>query len=238
MRRNIPLAMWDGLAQLFSLPQWQLEVQASKCPTESVSRRPVYKQHDRSDSGFSLLEVLVVCLIFFILAGVASFNLGPMRDAARENTAVQLTMNQLRMAREEAVDKRLQYIVTLQAPGTIVTQWIKTGIGVQTERTVPLPAGVQFSAEPGIPGALAAPDGFGNGVAAIDFDQATGGGSNVIFFQPDGTAIDAAGNPNNGVVYIAIPGKLYSSHAITLFGATGRLKTWYLSKQGANPKWQ
>ena len=51
------------------------------------------------------------------------------------------------MAHEEAIGKRLQYTVTLQAPGTIVTQWTKAGIGVQTERTVPLPDGIQFLAD-------------------------------------------------------------------------------------------
>ena len=42
--------------------------------------------------------------------------------------------------------KRLQYVVTLQQPGTILTQWTKAGIGLQTERTVPLPNGIQFIA--------------------------------------------------------------------------------------------
>lgn len=199
--------------------------------------QPICKRSAPIEAGFSLIELILVCVVLFIMAGIAVLSFDRSMNSARVNNAVQVTMNQLRLAHEEAIDKRLEYIVTLTAPGTIITQWTKTGIGPQTERTVPLPAGVQFSAEPGI-AAIPAPDGFGTGANAIDFDLATGGGSNVIYFQPDGTAIDAGGNPNNGVVYIAKPGQLYSSHAVTLFGATGRLKTWYLTKQGANPKWR
>jgi type II secretory pathway pseudopilin PulG len=199
--------------------------------------RQGFKRCHRATAGFTLIELLIVSLIGIILTGIIVLNLPRALDAARVNSAVALTASQLRMAHEEAMDKRLQYVVTFTAPGTIVTQWTKTGIAPQTERTVTLPVGVQFSAEPGI-AAIAAPDGFGGGTAAIDFNQGNGGGSNVINFQPDGTAIDGAGNPNSGVIYIAKPGQLYSSHAITLFGATGRLKTWYLSKKGANPQWQ
>jgi hypothetical protein len=151
---------------------------------------------------------------------------------------VQISVNQLRMAHEEAMAKRLQYIVTLQAPGTILTQWTKAGIGLQTERSVPISDGIQFTLVNGMPTGFRTPDGFGTGTLAIDFNQATGGGGNVIYFQPDGTAVDAAGNPNNGVVYIAKPGQVSTSRAITLFGATGRLKTWHISQQGANVTWQ
>ena len=206
------------------------------CAQRGVPGRSVHKS--ASEGGFSLVEGLVVATIILTLTAVAGLAMVPMRESAKLNAAVQTTINQLRMAHEEAIAKRLQYVVTLQAPGTIVTQWTKGGIGLQTERTISLPDGVQFIAIPGIPTTPRTPDGFGNGNVAIDFDQATSGGQNVIYFQPDGTAIDAAGNPNNGVVYIARPGQLATSRAITLFGSTGRLKTWYLTKNGATVKWQ
>lgn len=224
---------------------WQTRTQqiaASTNETEPLSPQLGYEgfagSRSASERGFTVIEGLVVCTIFLILAAVAVVALGPMRDSAKLNSAVQTTINQLRMAHEEALAKRLQYVVTLQQPGTILTQWNKAGIGLQTERSVPLPDGIQFIAVPGIPTTPLTPDGFGAGNVAIDFDQALGGGSNIIYFQPDGTALDAAGNPNNGVVYIAKPGELSTSRAITLFGATGRLKTWYLRQQGAIVKWQ
>jgi prepilin-type N-terminal cleavage/methylation domain-containing protein len=224
---------------------WQIRTQQIAGMAHEIEpRSPQVGHADFADSrsaserGFTLIEGIVVATIILILTAVAVAALGPMRDSAKLNSAVQTTINQLRMAHEEALAKRLQYVVTLQQPGTILTQWTKAGVGLQTERSVPLPNGIQFIAVPGIPTIPFTPDGFGAGNVAIDFDQATGGGQNVIYFQPDGTAIDAAGNPNNGVVYIAKPGELSTSRAITLFGSTGRLKTWYLRQQGAIVKWQ
>jgi type II secretory pathway pseudopilin PulG len=224
---------------------WQTRMQQVAAMTNEIEARSPQQGHaglarsrSASERGFTVIEGLVVGTIILILSAVAVVALGPMRDSAKLNSAVQTTVNQLRMAHEEALAKRLQYVVTLQPPGTILTQWTKAGIGLQTERTVPLPNGIQFIALPGIPTLPLTPDGFGNGNVAIDFDLATGGGQNIIYFQPDGTAIDAAGNPNNGVVYIAKPGQLSTSRAITMFGATGRLKTWYLKQQGATVRWQ
>lgn len=214
------------------------DAKAPKHPRFQPRVRRVAGCRSKSSRGFSLIEVITVVLIILILTAIAAVALAPMKDSAKLNTAVQTTINQLRMAREEAMGKRLQYVVTLQQPGTILTQWTKAGIGIQTERSVPLPAGIEFVIVTGIPTTPKTPDGFGAGNVAIDLDQAKGGGSNVIYFQPDGTATDAAGNPNNGVLYIAKPGQLSSSRAITLFGSTGRLRTWYLTKRGATVKWQ
>jgi hypothetical protein len=58
----------------------------------------------------------------------------------------------------------------------------------------------------------------------------------MIYFQPDGSAQDANSNINNGVVYIARPGDLASSRAITLWGATGRLRGWRLYITGTGTK--
>jgi Tfp pilus assembly protein FimT len=193
---------------------------------------------DRSESGISLVELLIVVIVGLILSGIGVLSFVRSRESAHLNSALQLTVNQLRMARQEAMDKRLQYIVTLLPPRSIQTQWSATGIAATTERTISLPSDVQFSAEPGLPGLGSTPDGFGAGTLAIDFCQATGGGGTQILFNPDGTAMDAAGNPNDGVVYLALPGNLASSRAITLFGATGRLKVWSLVRKGATPVWR
>jgi hypothetical protein len=60
----------------------------------------------------------------------------------------------------------------------------------------------------------------------------------IIYFLPDGSGQDLNGNINNGVLYIARAGDLYSSHAITFWGATGRIRGWRLFQNGANPYWR
>lgn len=190
------------------------------------------------NSGFSLLELMVVVLVIIIVLGIAVLSFGPALRTAHVNSAVQITVNQLRVAHQEAMDRRMLYTVTFVPPRTIVTQRTTTAAGTVTESTISLPNDVQFDAEPGLPPVGKTPDGFGNGTTAIDFDQATGGGGTAIFFQPDGTALDAAGNLNDGLVYLAIPGQLYSSHAVSMFGTTGRFKVWYLINKGGTPTWQ
>jgi len=53
--------------------------------------------------------------------------------------------------------------------------------------------------------------------------------------MPDGSAHDVNGNLNSGIVYVARNGDLYSSRAITLYGATGRIRGWRLLSSGGGP---
>jgi hypothetical protein len=43
---------------------------------------------------------------------------------------------------------------------------------------------------------------------------------------------------NNGVVYLAMPGFINTSRAITLWGATGRLRGWHIYLSGAKYYWR
>src|SRR4029077_16823741 len=103
-----------------------------------------------------------------------------------------------------------------------------------------LPADMQFQTVVGIPTNPAkVPDGFGTGVTAIDFDQgvAAGGIKNQVMFMPDGSAHDVLGNLSSGILYAARTGDLYSSRAVTLYGATGRIRGWRLRVNGGGPQW-
>src|SRR6202022_4539294 len=101
-----------------------------------------------------------------------------------------------------------------------------------------LPNGVQFLALPGIPTtATTTPDGLGSGANAIDLDVGNGGGGTQVYFQPDGRALDALNRLKDGVVYVAHPNNLYSSRAVSVFGSTGRVKGWYLSRVGGGAGW-
>jgi len=155
----------------------------------------------------------------------------------------------LRRAHERAVDERRIYRVTFVAPQIIqvdvgqVANIASTVSGTtpaftQAQAPLTLPPGVQFAAVAGIPTtAQTTPDGFGTGNNAIDFDISNGGGGTQVYFQPDGRALDGANRLNNGVIYIAQPNNLFSSRAVSLYGATGRVKPWFLSKVGGVNGW-
>ena len=191
------------------------------------------KRHER---GFSLVELLIVVAIILLVTAISVFNIAPALRQARVNTAQTTTITTLSLAREKAVSERRVYLVTFTAPGTITITQSATGQVVQTST---LPADVAFSNEPGIPSTiLTTPDGFGTGAAAIDFDIGAGPGFvNTVYFYPDGSARDINGRLNNGVVYIARPGELLSSRAVTVFGITGRVRGWRLQQTSASRYW-
>jgi type II secretory pathway pseudopilin PulG len=187
--------------------------------------------------GFSLVELGIVMAIGMIAAVFTMVTVQPALRQVRVTNGYNSTLMTLRRAREQAVAERRVYLVTLTAPRTLTVTQIDTGL---VTLTATLPTDVSFDAEPGIPssptGSPTTPDGFGTGVSSgpIDFDIGVGGGgTNTVYFYPDGTARDVNGVINNGVVYVARTGDLLSSRAITVWGLTGRIRGWRLYKNSS-----
>jgi prepilin-type N-terminal cleavage/methylation domain-containing protein len=207
--------------------------------------------HDtRWQSGFTLLEMMIVLAILIIASSITFMSLQPVLKQQRVTNGYNTALSALRIARDNAVAQRTSYSVTFNnavTPNTVVVAPTFVGFqGVLPAATFTLPTSVAFDAEPGIPtGNLNAPDRFGTGANAIDFGytgQGAGvGAQSVIYFCPDGSAQDAAGggagacsgNSNSGVVYIARTGDLMSSRAITVWGATGLIRGWRVYSNGA-----
>jgi prepilin-type N-terminal cleavage/methylation domain-containing protein len=178
--------------------------------------------------GFTLVETLfVVSVIAVIMASSIIIILPGLRNSKAE-TALQTTLGQMRHVHEMAIDYRRHYRLSFITPRTIQVDLLNNDGTFTFVSSIALPQETQFIAVSGIPvGAGATPDGLGSG-NAIDFDVDFGGGGTQIFFQPDGSALDSANRLNNGVVYIARPGDLFSSRAVSMWGAAGRLKGWHL----------
>jgi prepilin-type N-terminal cleavage/methylation domain-containing protein len=200
----------------------------------------------RRTRGFSLIELMVVIALILIVSAFSIMAIQPSLKDGHVTAGYNQTLMALRQARDTAVAQRQIYFVTLNDavfPNAITITQGSTGT---VTATYFLPADVIFVAWPGLPNSPAAfpktPDGFGIGTTDIDFDQGVVGGvKNVIYFYPDGSAQDAAGNINNGVVYIALAGDtryVVTSRAITLWGATGRLRGWRLTQNGINQYWR
>jgi len=199
--------------------------------------------------GFSLLEMTVVVLITMVLLGITFVTTQPLLKQAHVNSGYDTTMMALRNYRSRAITERKRYIVAFTAPGTItISSW---GVGTPVApapvvvSTLTLPSDVQFMVQAGIPStAPTVPDGFGIGAIPIDFGQGLGVGSlNYVMFMPDGTSQDmsnpggGSGNLNSGVIYLGRNNELLSMRAITVFGATGRIRGWRLMNGGGGPQW-
>jgi len=191
----------------------------------------------RSMRGFSLLEMMVVVGIILVASAIFFMSIQPGLKQSRVTNSYNLVLNTMRRARETSIAERRVYVVTFIAPRTLTITQAITGI---VTNTFTMPTDISFDAEPGIPNTAATtPDHFGTGSTAIDFDQGVAlGNKTAIYFQPDGSAQDVNSNTNNGVVYIARPGDISSSRAITLWGSTGRLRGWRLYKVGAVQTWR
>ena len=191
----------------------------------------------RRNRGFSLLELLITLAICMTVAGITFLALMPMLKQSHVNAAYDTALSVIRSYRNQSITQSKRYILTFTPPGTITVQYWGVGVPVSpapvTVATYTLPDDIQFAVQAGFP--AAAPDSFGTGSTAIDFDQGVGLGSqNYIMFMPDGSSHDMQGNFNSGVLYLTRPGDLYSSRAISVFGTTGRVRGWRLVSQGGN----
>src|SRR5258708_4972650 len=200
----------------------------------------------RKHRGFSLLELLITIAIGLTMARVTFMTMMPLFKQNHVDQAYDTTLSVIRNYRNQSIIQSKRYILLFTAPRTITVQYWgyvpPPGVSPApvTVATYTLPQDIQFAVQAGFPNPD--PDTFGTGAAPIFFSACVGvpRGNPCVIFYPDGSAQDDAGNPgnyNNGVVYLTRPGDLYSSRAIDVWGATGRIRGWRLYNQAGVNKW-
>jgi prepilin-type N-terminal cleavage/methylation domain-containing protein len=178
----------------------------------------------RSQSGFSLLEILTALAIISIIMGMAMLNYGSILPNYKANAAMDQLLYQLRSARERAISHRRE--VQVQFVGnnqlTITEIWL---VGVAPPpTTVSFEGGakyVVFGTIPDIP----APYNFGN-TAPVYFEGQSGGPP-TMKFSTTGAFIDGGNSLVNGTVFMGIPSKPSTARAISILGATGRVREYH-----------
>jgi prepilin-type N-terminal cleavage/methylation domain-containing protein len=196
--------------------------------------------------GYSLLEMMITIAIILIIGGITFISMQPMINQSHVNSAYDTTLEVLRDTRNIAITQGHEYYVNFNPggfpPGTIQVQYQPPAVGagpappVQQVMTYSIPADVSFAKQAGFPAST--PDGFGTNT--IDFGyQLAGEPMNYVVFMPDGSSRDNLGNYNSGVVYITRPADTtpYHSFAITVWGATGRIRGWRLDQVGGAAEW-
>lgn len=191
-----------------------------------------------AQKGFTLVEMLIVVAIAMIMTGVAVTNLIPAARNARADRAVQTVLQEMRHTRQQALDERRIFILTFIAPRTMRVQRREIGGALTLIRQLDLPQDISYQILPQVPtGIGVAPDAFGIGGNPIDFSWPPGGGTQV-YFQPDGSALDVLGTTNSGVIYMGRTNDAVSARAVTMFGATGRVRSFQLRKEGSVYVWR
>lgn len=193
----------------------------------------------RSLSGYSVIETLIVVALIGVLSALAVPQLISERRLTRSVGVTREILSQMRLARQMAMSQRQAFTfqynnATKQisvidhnsnlGPDLFTDPAYPSTVNSRAISTTPLAAGGLDSSEItyGIPTGLptaALRDG-------ISLTSLTNNQFNVTF-QPDGSVIDAAGNPVGVAMFIYNNrASQATASAISVMGASGRIKIW------------
>jgi prepilin-type N-terminal cleavage/methylation domain-containing protein len=183
--------------------------------------------------GFSMIEMCVVIAISLVIAGIAIIQAQPALMQIHANNAKDEVQGALRQARETAIsdrrDVQVEFLVNPPAnpPGSYVRLTRLGGLCcANTVILLTISNSVIFTTFAGEPDS---PDGFGNG-GAIFFGGLAGGPPAGMMYQSDGSFVGVGtGLPINGTVFLGVPGQPTTARAITVLGATGRVRSYHIS---------
>jgi type II secretory pathway pseudopilin PulG len=198
------------------------------------------KRTKRAENGFSLMEMVVVLGLAFTVMAFAVMKTAGTSQNARANSATDAVISQLRQARELAIAKRRNVQVQFTAPNQIqITVLTLPGEAIPaaiapTFLNDNVGGGLTFTVFSTLPDT---PMGFGNSTA-INLQQPTGGGAWTCMFTTSGAFVGTAqsaaslyqatnNNPVNASIFLGITGKPSTARAVTVFGATGRVRSYY-----------
>jgi len=187
---------------------------------ESIHSFPACKRGahipgQRSDAGYSIIEILVVIAIIGIMAGMAATIMTNIIPMVHADSSLDLVVGELRQGRQMAIDQRRNYVATFAGTNEFKLVRIELNLAQTPIADYFLSNNVTYTTVAGVPDT---PDGFGDS-QAVNF-----AGGNQIVFVSDGTVTDLNNNLVNGTVFLGTPGSPATARAITIMGATGRIR--------------
>ncbi|HYR91667.1 MAG TPA: prepilin-type N-terminal cleavage/methylation domain-containing protein [Terriglobia bacterium] len=166
----------------------------------------------KRDKGFGLIEMMVVAVLIVSGSTVAVSQMRQAAAAIDADKASNMVIAELRYARQVAVDERSTVNVAFVGPDVITVARQHRGGATSLLDSVTLPSGYTFGLPTGVDDT---PEAFGNTLGMT--------GS----FRADGTFVCGAGVVMNGTVFTISAGN-DTARAVTLTGATGRMKEYYV----------
>lgn len=172
----------------------------------------------RRNRGYSLIEIMTVVGVIAIGSNVAVVQMKASLNSVDADIASSTVVSQLRLARETAVNQRRNVIVQFPDTTTVNVTRVESDASTTLISSKTLPTGYTY----GLPMGLGdTPDGYGNA------DPVTFNGATSTTFLADGTLVDNAGIIVSGSIF-TIGGGTGTSRAVTVAGANGRVKQYYI----------
>jgi Tfp pilus assembly protein FimT len=219
------------------------EPECTRAIEDKVTNRDLERKSRRNgESGYSIVELLIVCGIIIVVSGMATVQMMPVWQQFQADSALAEMKGALRQARETAISQRRTIAVKFANNNTIqLYQWVVTldssGNPSQVLSTTPFSTipiqnkavFMTFSSAPDLP----APDNIGLPTSSgLEFGGNTGVPTSGLAFQSDGTFTDGNGVAINGSIFIGIAGIQTTARAISILGATGRIRPYRYSGKG------
>ena len=169
------------------------------------------------DAGFTMIETLITMGVMTAVGSMAAFQIGQTQPAMKSDGAMRALVAQLNTARELSITQHRYVQVNFVGTGEVQVVRQDRPAGTTTVSTATFEGDAQFGTVPGLPDT---PEALGNG-SAVSF-----GSSTVVRFSSDGTLVDQAGKLVSGTVFLNVANVKGSGRAVTVLGATGRIRAY------------
>jgi prepilin-type N-terminal cleavage/methylation domain-containing protein len=191
----------------------------------------------RLQTGFSLIEIVVVLAVVGILLSIGFMSIDRIMPRMRAEQAARQVAAMMREGRALAMTRRRNIEVDfIDGTKPTMLRWELSTPPSALPPLAPLPsqplsgkAGSEWQAVELTGGSSFipcpgpdTPDGFGN-AAAVSFGNAS---VTNVQVAADGFIERTPGELMNGTVFVGIPGRDDTIHAVTVRGATGRVRIW------------
>jgi type II secretory pathway pseudopilin PulG len=177
---------------------------------------------NKSQAGFSLVEGIVVVSIITIVVGMSILGLANILPSAKANAATSQVVSLLREARQRAISHRCDIQIQFVGTNQLTVSEIWLAGAPPPPVTYSWEGNAQYLVFPGVPDT---PMLFGN-AAAVYFEGQAGGPA-IMKFTSTGAFIDGGNSFVNGTVFLGINGNVGTARAVTILGATGRVRQYH-----------
>jgi prepilin-type N-terminal cleavage/methylation domain-containing protein len=176
-----------------------------------------------SDTGFSLIEIMIVMAVLGVVTSIAAVQIGLSRPGYIADGAMRVILSQMNQAREMAITQRRNMRLSFLGTGQVQITREEVPAALTVISAVDLEGGMQYGLVTGLPDS---PDTFGN-TTATSF-QLAGVTATVVRFGTDGTLVNQDGLTLNGSVFVSLPNatqdRKLSARVVTVLGSTGRIR--------------